>query len=320
MGRHRRESFEVESFEPAYRRAVIAADLADRAARARASLEACRVCPRECEPDRQAGETGLCETARYARVTSAFPHRGEERCLVGTAGSGTVFFSRCNLQCVFCQNADISQETSGEVMDGSGIAALMLKLQSCGCHNINFVSPSHVVPQILEAVSAAVPRGLNVPLVYNSNAYDSVDTLRLLDGIVDIYMPDFKFWSADRAARYCLAEDYPDRARAAIQEMHRQVGDLCTDRNGVATRGLLIRHLVMPGMPEESEAILGWIAEHISPDTYVNIMAQYHPAHRVGRTEEGEPAFRELDRSVRWDEVDHAYEAARRAGLWRFDK
>ncbi len=315
-----RQSFITEAFKPAYLRDEVAVDLPRRAADARADLDACRACPRECGADRMAGETGACETPRYARVTSAFPHTGEEGCLVGTHGSGTIFFARCNLHCVFCQNADISQASAGELLDAPAIAGIMLRLQSLGCHNINFVSPSHVVPQVIEAVAEAVPRGLRVPIVYNSNAYDSVDSLRRLDGMVDIYMPDFKFWSAGCGARYCLADDYPDRARAAIREMHRQVGDLRTDPRGVATRGLLVRHLVMPGLGEESKAILGWLAGEVSRDTYVNIMAQYHPAHRVGRPEAGKTAFPEIDRGLRRDELEQAYEWARRAGLWRMDK
>ncbi len=306
---------------PSYLRPEIAADLARRAAEAVAGLACCRACPRECGADRAGGADGVCRTGRRARVTSAFAHFGEESCLVGSHGSGTIFFGRCNLACVFCQNADISQQTTGEALDAESIAELMLRLQGAGCHNINLVSPSHVVPQILEAVAAAVPRGLRIPLVYNSNAYDSVETLARLDGVVDIYMPDFKFWGPASAARYCLAEDYPARARAAFREMHRQVGDLWLDDRGIARRGLLVRHLVMPGLPKESAAIFCWLASELSRDTFVNVMAQYRPAHRVGRhlpRAESGPCFPEINRPVRPDEMEQAFAAARRAGLHRF--
>ncbi|MBN1513040.1 MAG: radical SAM protein [Phycisphaerae bacterium] len=297
------------------------ADLARRAAEAVAGLVCCRACPRECGADRLGGADGVCRTGRHARVTSAFAHFGEESCLVGSHGSGTVFFGRCNLACVFCQNADISQQTSGEVLDAGNIAELMLRLQGAGCHNINFVSPSHVVPQILEAVAVAVPCGLRIPLVYNSNGYDSVETLTRLDGVIDIYMPDFKFWEPASAARYCSAEDYPERARAAFREMHRQVGDLCVDGGGIARRGLLVRHLVMPGLLDESAAVFDWLASALSHDTFVNVMAQYRPAHRVGRhpprTGCG-PSFPEINRPVRLDEMEQAFAAARQAGLHRF--
>jgi len=308
------EAFVLHAFEPAYGRADIAADLARRAREAADMLDGCRACPRDCEADRLTGATGVCRTGRYARVSSAFPHFGEESCLVGTHGSGTIFFSRCNLGCVFCQNADISQASAGELMGAGAIADIMLQLQEIGCHNINFVSPSHVVPQVLEAVAEAAPRGLRLPLVYNTNAYDSVETLRRLDGIVDIYMPDFKFWSPESARRYCAAQDYPERARAALKEMHRQVGDLRWDRHGVAKRGLLVRHLVMPGLREESAAFFTFLAEEISPDTFVNVMGQYRPSHQVGPTEYGE-----INRSLMHRELEAAYEHARRAGLWRFD-
>ncbi|UCG15829.1 MAG: hypothetical protein JSV19_11095 [Phycisphaerales bacterium] len=329
MSESRRKAFVLETFAPAYARTEVAADLRQRAARALSSLESCRACPRECGADRLAGGVGVCETGRHARVSSAFPHTGEERCLVGTYGSGTIFFSWCNLKCVFCQNADISQQPAGELLDAAVIADRMLRLQAAGCHNINFVSPSHVVAQIIEAVAEAVPRGLNLPLVYNTNAYDSVATLGRLDGIVDIYMPDFKFWAPRSAARYCRAEDYPERARAAVKEMHRQVGDLSFDSTGVAKRGLLVRHLVMPGGQAESAAIFRWLAEEISPDTFVNVMAQYRPAHRVGRSRLMDGAlsgnagasesYTEINRPLRQGELEQAYDDARRAGLWRFD-
>jgi len=313
MDKARQEAFVVEALGPTYARSD-AADLKRRAREADECLASCHACPRECGAARRTGATGVCRTGRYARVSSAFPHFGEESCLVGTHGSGTIFFSRCNLGCVFCQNADISQSPAGELMGARAIADIMLQLQEIGCHNINFVSPSHVVPQVLEAVAEAVPRGLCLPLVYNTNAYDSVETLRRLDGVVDIYMPDFKFWSPESARRYCAAQDYPERARAALKEMHRQVGDLRWDRHGVAKRGLLVRHLVMPGLREESAAVFTFLAEEISPDTFVNVMGQYRPSHRVGPTEYGE-----INRRLTHRDLEAACEHARRAGLWRFD-
>jgi len=260
-------------------------------------------------------------------VASAGPHYGEEACLVGTRGSGTIFFSMCNLRCVFCQNWDISQRQAGQAVSPSDLAELMLQLQYRGCHNVNLVTPEHVVPQVVEALAVAIEAGLSVPVVYNTSAYDAVASLELLDGLVDIYMPDFKFWSHESARRLVKAEDYPQRAREAIAEMHRQVGDLVLSPLGLAARGLLVRHLVMPGMLEESAAIFHWLAEKVSPDTFVNIMAQYHPDHLViaSATHTSDPqatreALEDIARCPNEAELDAAYEAARRAGLWRFDK
>jgi putative pyruvate formate lyase activating enzyme len=222
---------------------------------------------------------------------------------------------------VFCQNWDISQNPSGEECTARQIAALMLALQQQGCHNINFVTPEHVVPQVIEAIGEAVPAGLRLPIVYNTSAYDSVHSLRLLDGIVDIYMPDFKFWSAESAKRLCRAEDYPECAREAIREMHRQVGPLKFGSDGVARRGVLIRHLVMPGLLSETEAIFRWLAGELSPDTFVNIMSQYRPEYLVGQPDDhGDKRFPDINRRPTSDEIVQAYQAARDAGLWRFDQ
>ncbi|MFQ5589595.1 MAG: radical SAM protein [Phycisphaerae bacterium] len=250
---------------------------------------------------------------------------GEEECLRGCRGSGTVFFSMCNLRCVFCQNSDISQQASGREFDPSALARVMLTLQACGCHNINLVTPEHVVPHLVEALAIAVDRGLRVPLVYNTSAYDSLSSLRLMDGLVDVYMPDFKLASSEAAERLLQAKDYPQRARDAILEMHRQVGDLRFTSNGLACRGLLVRHLVMPGMLEESRKVFRWLADEVSPDTYVNIMGQYHPANKVGRLvehETGQPdiCYEDINRHVSSAELRAAYAAAQTAGLWRFDK
>lgn len=313
--------FLIEPFEPAYLALARTGELPARAAAARRELEDCCACPRNCHVNRWAGQTRVCGTGRYARVSSAFPHRGEEDCLRGWNGSGTIFFSRCNLHCVFCQNWDISQEPSGEECTAEEIARMMLALQRAGCHNINFVTPEHVVPQAIEAIVAAVPGGLRLPIVYNTSGYDALSSLKLLDGIVDIYMPDFKFWNAENARRLSKAKDYPERAREAIAEMHRQVGPLKFGSDGVARRGVLIRHLVMPGQMAESAEIFRWLAREVSPDTYVNIMGQYRPEYEVGRTaRDGSPQYADINRRPTPEELAAAYRAAREAGLWRFDE
>ncbi len=301
-------------FEPAYRK-LPEGELRRRAAEAVAGLAHCRFCPRACDANRLEGKEGVCRTARAARVSSFFPHLGEEDCLRGRRGSGTIFFFGCNLRCVFCQNFDISQAGQGADCDASQIAAMMLELQGLGCHNINWVTPEHVVPQILEALAPAVENGLRLPIVYNTSAYDSQESLHLLDGIVDIYMPDFKIWDPKLAHKYLLAKDYPQVARQAIREMHRQVGELKMDENGLAKRGVLLRHLVMPGGAAGTREIMRFLAEEISPHTYVNIMAQYRPA---GKVRPG--SFDEIDRPITVEEYEQAFDAAREAGLHRFDE
>ena len=314
------ERFVLEPFAPSYRSFSVL-ELHDRVAEGLRELKDCCACPRECHVDRLANETRTCHTGRYARVASATPHFGEEDCLRGRRGSGTIFFSLCNLRCKFCQNWDISQQRVGKELGPDRIADLMLSLQDRGCHNINFVTPEHVAPQVVEAIAAAAPRGLRVPIIYNTSAYDSLSSLRLLDGLVDIYMPDFKFWNPETALRLAGARDYPARARDAIREMHRQVGPLRLGPDGLARRGVLVRHLVMPGQGEEAEAIFSWLAKELSPDTYVNVMSQYRPDHRVG-TEglDGRPRYTEIDRAPSAGEVAAAFRAARRHGLWRFDR
>jgi putative pyruvate formate lyase activating enzyme len=314
--------FLLEPFEPAYLELHRSGVLAERVAAGLRELEDCCACPRNCHVNRMANQTRVCHTGRHARVASAFPHFGEEDCLRGRYGSGTIFFGLCNLRCVFCQNWDISQTAAGAEYPPERIAGLMLDLQSRGCHNINFVTPEHVVPQVLEAVAAAVPLGLRLPIVYNTSAYDSVASLRLLDGVVDIYMPDFKFWEPETAKRLAKAKDYPERAREAIREMHRQVGELKFGLDGMARRGVLVRHLVMPGQSAEAEAIFRWLAEEVSPATYVNIMGQYRPEYEVGQIARDGIAARyaEINRRPGQDEMKGAFVAARRAGLWRFDQ
>ena len=320
-----RDRFEVPFPTPAYLDKEVRRSMKDRVAVALEELKCCRACPRNCRVNRLAGEVKVCRTGRRARVSSAFPHLGEEAGLRGSRGSGTIFFSMCNLRCVFCQNWDISQQPSGREMDAGELADAMLALQAGGCHNINLVTPEHVVPQVVEALVLAIEQGLRLPIVYNTSAYDALSSLKLMDGLVDIYMPDFKFWSPATAKRLCQAKDYPQRAREAIREMHRQVGDLCFVPEGVACRGVLVRHLVMPGLVEESRQIFRWLAEEVSPDTFVNIMAQYRPHHKVGRIaaagpDAGQPKYVEINRRPTPVELEAAYQAAREAGLWRFDK
>jgi putative pyruvate formate lyase activating enzyme len=313
--------FVLDPFEPAYCALERTGALAERAAGALRELEDCCACPRNCRVNRLAGETKVCRMGRYARVASAGPHLGEEDCLRGWNGSGTIFFGSCNLTCVFCQNWDISQREAGRECTAEEIAELMLGLQRRGCHNINFVTPEHVAPQVIEAIAAAAARGLRLPIVYNTSAYDSIRSLKLLDGLVDIYMPDFKFWRRESARRLVKAKDYPERAREAILEMHRQVGPLQFAPDGVARRGVLVRHLVMPGQSDETEAIFRWLARDVSPDTFVNIMGQYRPDHQVGEPDRGgDVQYGEINRRPTLDEMGRAYEAAGRAGLWRFDK
>ena len=290
----------------------------DRVARALRELEDCRACPRDCGVDRLEGKWGACKTGRHAVVGSHFPHFGEEDCLRGWNGSGTIFFSHCNLRCQFCQNYDISQGVRPQTEPGSTpreIAGMMLSLQRRGCHNINFVTPEHVVPQVVEAVAEAVGRGLRLPIVYNTSAYDCLPSLRLMEGLVDIYMPDIKFWTREASRLYMKAEDYPDHAYPAVKEMARQVGPLVTDGDGLARKGLIVRHLVMPGMLDETRAILTWIAEELGPDTYVNLMDQYYPAGKVD-----EDHLPEINRRLAPGEFREAREMTRELGLMNLDE
>ncbi|MCC7541173.1 MAG: radical SAM protein [Deltaproteobacteria bacterium] len=302
---------------PAYLDTWRSGELARRARESIASLASCTVCPRDCRIDRLRDEKKVCHVGRLARVGSWFPHLGEEDCLRGWAGSGTIFFSWCNLKCVFCQNWETSNEGAGEEVSAQRLAAIMLELQSQGCHNVNLVTPEHVVPQILEALPLAIEDGLRLPIVYNTSAYDSLESLRLLDGVVDIYMPDLKYFDPRASASLLKAKDYPEHARAAIREMHRQVGPLQLDDEGLARRGLLVRHLVMPGSVDDSERIFRWLATEISPETYVNVMDQYHPDGLVAREPDRYPT---LARPLRHQEWLDALERARAAGLHRLDE
>ncbi len=296
-------------FEPSYLDLLQSGELAERASRAVTRLASCDLCARYCRVDRFEGVKGaVCRTGRRAVVSSLGPHHGEEDPLRGWRGSGTIFFSWCNLRCVFCQNWDISQRGVGQEVEAEDIARMMLALQAHGCHNINFVTPSHVVAQILEALVIAADEGLQLPLVYNTGGYDSPEALELLDGVIDIYMPDMKYGDSEAAHRYSHVRDYWEVNRAAVKEMHRQVGDLVVDSQGVALRGLLVRHLVLPEDLANTERVLAFLAEEISPDTYLNLMDQYHPSHRADRVPE-------LDRAISTEEYLFALELARRYGL-----
>jgi len=275
-------------------------------------LESCDVCPLRCGVDRTRDELGVCKTGEFAQVSSYGPHSGEERPLSGWRGSGTIFFARCNLRCVYCQNADISQLAAGQEVSLTELAEVMLELQAGGCHNINLVSPSHVVPQILAALEIAAQQGLTLPLVYNTGGYDSLETLALLDGVVDIYMPDMKYGDSDLAFKYSRIKDYPQLNQAAVREMQRQVGDLQIDADGLAVRGLLVRHLVLPGGLASSEVVFKFLAEQVSKNVYLNVMAQYHPAFHARD-------FPELNQSIRPEEYREAFALAKQFGLTRLD-
>ena len=303
----------MEHFEPAYINAFETGILQDKIKSARRLLSPCNICPRKCRVDRLSGETGVCRTARSAFVSSYNPHFGEEAPLTGTQGSGTIFFTHCNLMCLFCQNFDISHQGYGQEVSDQELAAIMLALQQQGCHNINFVTPSHVMPQILSALEIAIQEGLAIPLVYNSGGYDRPSTLRLLENVFDIYMPDFKFWDPEIADKACQAKDYPEIARNALREMHRQVGDLTLDESGIAQKGLLIRHLVLPGGLAGTREIMRFIAQEISTQSYVNIMSQYRPC---GRASE----IKGLNVSVSPTDFHTALQQALKEGITRLDQ
>lgn len=300
-------------FTPSYIETHRTGKLAERIKELFRILENCCLCPRQCEVNRLDDERGICKTGRLAKVSSFNPHFGEEDPLVGRHGSGTIFMTNCNLLCIFCQNWEISHQQEGNEVTSKTLAGMMLHLQRMGCHNINFVTPTHVVPQILDALVYAIEGGLNIPLVYNSGGYDAVETLKLLEGIFDIYMPDFKFWDPEMAHKYLKARDYPERAREALKEMHRQVGDLNLDKNGIAQKGILLRHLVMPEGIAGTRDIMRFIAKEISPDTYVNIMNQYRPCGLAYR-------HKPLDRSITQTEYEKALAEAHEEGITRLDK
>ena len=303
----------MTEFVPSYRNILNTGELASRVSEAYEHLSICDVCAWECPVDRRAGKIGVCRTGINARVSSYGPHMGEEDPLRGWRGSGTIFFTRCNLRCQYCQNHDISQTDNGDEVEPEAIASMMLELQSRGCHNINFVSPSHVVPQIMAAVLIAAQAGLRIPLVYNTGGYDSMAMLKLLDGVIDIYMPDMKYSDPEIARRYSKIRNYPQINQAAVKEMHRQVGDLQVDDRGVAQRGLLVRHLVLPDSIAGTEEIVKFLSDEISPDTYLNLMDQYRPAYKAH-------LYPELNRRLTSQEYQAAVQAALSTGLRRLDE
>ena len=299
--------------EPDYLSLAESGELARRVSSAWQQLEDCDLCARYCRMNRRETVKGaVCRTGERAVVHSHGPHFGEENPLRGRQGSGTIFFSWCNLRCVFCQNRDISQKGLGREVEPEGLADMMLELQAQGCHNINFVSPSHVVAQIIAAVEIAASKGLALPLVYNTGGYDSLEALQLLDGIIDIYMPDMKYGDSEKAHRFSHVRDYVEVNRAAVREMYRQVGDLTLDENGIALRGLLVRHLVLPENISGTNSVLAFLSEEISSETYLNLMDQYRPCYRA---DENPP----LDRPLTSREFSRALSLAEDLGLHRLD-
>jgi putative pyruvate formate lyase activating enzyme len=300
----------MDNFQPVYLRLLQSGELSQRVQQAYAHLEACDLCPWECRANRSAGKMGVCRSGWRARVANYGPHLGEEAPLTGWKGSGTIFFSRCNLRCQYCQNHEISQTNAGDEIEPEALAEIMLALQNAGCHNINLVSPSHFVPQILAAVLLAAQAGLRLPLVYNTGGYDAIAALELLDGAVDIYMPDMKYASAQIARSYSKARDYPRHNQAAVLEMHRQVGDLQIGDDGLAQRGLIVRHLVLPNDLAGSSEILRFIAEQISQHTYLNLMDQYWPLYNAQN-------FPKLKRPLRPQEYQQVLAEAQSLGFHR---
>ena len=288
--------------------------LAERAEKLRALYENCTLCPRDCRVNRTKRQTGKCQASDTVKVASAYPHFGEEAPLVGVGGSGTIFLSNCGLRCVYCQNYTVSIEGTGEEISDRALAEMMVGLQKRGCHNINLVTPTHYVPSIVNALLAAIPMGFRIPLVYNTSGYDKLETLQLLDGVIDIYLPDFKYSSPEKAAKYSSeAFNYPHYAKIGLKEMHRQVGDLVTDGRGIAKRGLILRHLILPDRIAGTEEVLKFVAENLSKTTYINLMRQYRPEHRA-------PEFKEINRRIMASEYSEALGWARKYGLTRLDK
>jgi putative pyruvate formate lyase activating enzyme len=299
-------------FEPAYLGTYREGLFPEKINKAFKILETCSLCPRNCGVNRLKAERGVCRAAHLLEVSSYAPHFGEESPLVGLRGSGTIFLTHCNLRCLFCQNYSISHLGEGREISFERLARMMLELQRIGCHNINFVTPTPYVPQILKSLPLAVEMGLRVPLVYNTGGYDAVATLELLEGVFDIYMPDFKFASSEPAAEFAKAADYPEVARRAIKEMHRQVGDLVIDENGIARRGLLVRHLVLPSGLAGTGEVMRFLATEISRNTYVNIMDQYYPCGDL-------PPGSSLSRRITAEEFQEAVRMAGEEGLTRLD-
>ena len=303
----------VNHWKPAYLNLLESGELGKRAQLASLHLEHCDCCPRKCKKNRLVGERGICRTGEHARISGYGPHLGEEDPLRGWRGSGTIFFTGCSLHCQFCQNYEISQLDTGEEVDTGELASIMLKLQQAGCHNINLVTPTHVVPQILAAVDLAAQNGLHLPLVYNTGGFDALEMLRLLDGIIDIYMPDMKYASDQIARYYSKAPHYPEINQAAVLEMHRQVGDLQINERGLAQCGLLVRHLVLPNGLAGTAEIVNFLAERVSKDTYLNLMDQYRPAFQAR-------LYPKLNHPIKSQEFQQAVDLAHTAGLHRLDR
>lgn len=303
----------LDNWQPAYQQLAASGELTLRAEEAAAVFRKCRLCPRQCGVDRSKGERGFCRAPAEAVVYSAHPHYGEERSLVGSGGSGTIFFSNCNLRCVFCQNWPIAHDGHGRRISDAALADDMLRLQRIGCHNINLVTPTHVMPNILNATRIAAEKGLRLPLVYNTSGYERAEMLRILDGVVDIYLPDMKYMDAAKAALYSSgADDYPTKAQTAVLEMHRQVGLHRVDKRGVALRGLMIRHLVMPNRVAGTEGFIRWVAQNLPRNTYVNLMHQYHVDYKAFE-------YPEIWRAITADEFLAAMKWASEYGLTNLD-
>jgi len=298
-------------FEPSYIKLYKTGELDIRIKNIAEIYKRCTICPQKCEVDRSEGESGKCSSSMMPTVSSASAHFGEEPPLVGYYGSGTIFFTNCNLHCIYCQNFDISQMHEGREISYEQLAELIIALQNKGCHNINFVTPTHMVYPILYALKMAIEKGLNIPLVYNSGGYESVETIKLLNGIFDIYMPDFKYFNEKTGYTLSNAKSYPQIAQMAISEMYRQVGDLKLNNHGIAHRGLLIRHLVLPEHTDESKNILNFVAA-LSKNTYVNIMDQYRPAYRAAENYY-------LTRRITAEEYQEVLDYAKKIGLKRAD-
>jgi len=302
-----------EQWRPDYEKMEEEGKLAHRIKQAYAIFENCQLCPRRCGVNRQKGEKGFCRAPVKPVIFSYHPHFGEEMCLVGDNGSGTIFFSNCNLRCIFCQNWPISHEGRGKEVQDEDVADMMIKLQKMGCHNINLVTPTHVMPNILNATRIALKKGLHIPLVYNTSGYERLEILKILDGIVDIYMPDMKYMDADQAAKYSSgASDYPEVTKKAIIEMNQQVGELKFDKRGIALRGLMIRHLIMPNRVAGTEKFVRWVAENLPKSTYVNIMAQYRVEYKAFE-------YPEISRGITVQEFLESMEWAEKYGLTNLD-
>jgi putative pyruvate formate lyase activating enzyme len=296
---------------PSYLKLYHDGTLSERVKKLQAHYESCSLCPRDCRVDRTKKQLGKCRASTTMKVSSVFPHFGEERPLVGQHGSGTIFFSHCGLRCFYCQNYTISFEGEGVEITDERVAESMIKLQKMGCHNINLVTPTHYIPSIVNAIQKAIPMGLEIPIVYNTSGYDKLETLQLIDGVVDIYLPDFKYWDPEQAGKYSSESyNYPHYARIAFKEMFRQVGDLVQGGRGIAQRGLMVRHLVLPNRMAGTKEVLQFIAEELSKSTYVNVMRQYRPEYRAKE-------FSELNRRLTQSEYAEALRWAKEVGLTR---